>query len=124
MFNFIKTELSEIIGLSKDALHVHLGLFVFLLAMVLFRRSAASLVPWACVFALQVVNELIDTFHWHNGSLDFSVADSMKDLVNTMLWPTVLLLLARYTGLLGSRTRSNRANDATPGSAEPNRNSA
>ena len=33
MLNYLKTELSDLVGLSKDALHVHLGLMVFLLAM-------------------------------------------------------------------------------------------
>lgn len=97
LLNFLKTELSELIGLSKDALHVHLGLLVFLLAMVIFRRSAASFVPWTCVLVLQRVNELLDTFHWYNGALEFNLAGSLKDMVNTMLWPTVLLLLARRT---------------------------
>jgi hypothetical protein len=118
LFNFLKTELSEFIGLSKDALHVHLGLLVFLLAMVIFRRSAASLVPWACVLALQVGNELIDTFHWYNGVLEFNLAGSLKDMVNTMLWPTLILLLARYTRLLGSSPKSGAPLEHTTAPSE------
>ena len=106
MLNFLKTELSELVGLSKDALHVHLGLLVFLLAIVIFRRSAASLVPWTCVLVLQLVNEAVDTFHWHNGVLDFDLRESLKDMVNTMLWPTLLLLLTRFTNALGTTRKS------------------
>jgi hypothetical protein len=101
----IKTLLSEAVGLSKDALHLHLGLLVFLLAMVVFRRSAASLVPWLCVLALELGNELMDALHFHNGVYDFTIAGGLKDIVNTMLWPTILLLLARYTTLLVKRSR-------------------
>ena len=105
MLEPLKAFLSEAVGLSKDALHVHLGLMVFLLAMVVFRRSAASMVPWLCVLVLELVNEAFDVFHWNHGALDFSVAGGVKDIVNTMLWPTVILLLARYTTLLAKRSR-------------------
>jgi hypothetical protein len=108
VLNFLKTELSELVGLSKDALHVHLGLLMFLLAIVIFRRSAASLVPWTCVLVLQLVNEAVDTFHWHHGVLDFDLGDSVKDTVNTLLWPTLLLLLARFTNLLGANRKTGR----------------
>ena len=100
MLNLLKTELSELVGLSKDALHIHLGLLVFLLAMVIFRRSAASLVPWTCVLVLQLAHEAVDTLHWHQGVLGFDLGDSFKDIINTMIWPTLILLLARFTGLL------------------------
>ena len=45
MLNQLKTDLSEFIGLSKDALHVHLGLVVMLVAMAVFRKAPASIVP-------------------------------------------------------------------------------
>lgn len=97
MLNFLKTDLSDLIGLSKDALHVHLGLLIFLVAMVVFRRSAASWVPWLVVLALELVNEGLDILHWNQGVLDFSVLGGIKDILNTMLWPTILMLLSRYT---------------------------
>lgn len=100
MLNQLKTDLSEFIGLSKDALHVHLGLVVMLVAMVVFRKSPASIVPWLAVLAVELVNEALDVFHWHDGHLDFSAWGGLKDVVNTMLWPTVILLLARYTNIL------------------------
>jgi hypothetical protein len=105
VLNWLKTDLSELVHLSKDALHVHLGLLVFLVAMVVFRRTAASLLPWLCVLAVELVNEFLDIFHWRGGVLDFSIAGSLKDIVNTMLWPTLLVLLARFTPLLGKTRR-------------------
>jgi hypothetical protein len=105
VLNSLKTDLSELVHLSKDALHIHLGLLVFLIAMVVFRRTAASLVPWLYVLALELVNEALDMVHWHRGVFDFSFGGSVKDIVNTMLWPTLLVLLARFTPLLGKAGR-------------------
>jgi hypothetical protein len=96
MLDDIKTELTGLIGLSRDALHVHLGLLVFLVAMVVFRRSPGSIIPWGCVLVLELVNEFLDAFHIHRGSVEF-FADlgAVRDVVNTMLWPTIVLLLSR-----------------------------
>jgi hypothetical protein len=120
VLNLLKTELSELVGLSKDALHVHLGLLVFLLAMVIFRRSAASLLPWTCVLVLQLANEAVDTLHWHQGVLDFDLGDSFKDIINTMLWPTLILLLARFTGLLKRGSDSGNGPDVDAATAPVN----
>lgn len=95
MLNPFKTGLSVSLGLSKDALHVHLGLLAFLLAVALLRKSPASAVPWLCVFALESINEILDFIRWHDLPGFFS--GTFKDVVNTMLWPTVILLISRFS---------------------------
>jgi hypothetical protein len=95
MLNPLKTDLSQLLNLSKDALHVHLGLLIMLLAVFILRKSPASIVPWLCVLTLELANEILDLSHGPHGSL--SLFGSLKDIVNTMLWPTVILVLARYT---------------------------
>lgn len=110
MLDALKSEISDLLHLSRDALHVHLGLAVMLLAMILFRKSPASVVPWLCVLALELVNELLDV-HWYRGGLQFSPAGALKDIVNTMLWPTIILLLARYAWPLRRRLQSGSRRD-------------
>lgn len=100
MLNPLKTDLSQLLHLSKDALHVHLGLLIMLLAMIILRKSPASLVPWLCVLALELTNEVLDLLPWHRGQLELSFLGGLKDIVNTMLWPTIILVLARYTKVL------------------------
>ncbi|HEV7275475.1 MAG TPA: hypothetical protein VGN80_04240 [Devosiaceae bacterium] len=99
MLNALKTDLTQLIHLSRDALHVHFGLLIFLLAMVALRKSPASGVPWLCVLGVELVNEALDLMHGHGG-LRSTVLGALKDIVNTMFWPTIILLLARYTGVL------------------------
>ena len=97
MLNSFKTELSDLIHLSKDALHIHLGLGLFFLAVILLRKSPASLGPWLCVLGFEFVNEAMDMLHWYHGAWQFSLLGGLKDIANTMLWPTAILLGLRFT---------------------------
>ena len=47
--------------------------------------------------ALELGNELSDFLRWHN-SAAYSLAESIKDVVNTMLWPVAIFLAIRYGG--------------------------
>ena len=96
MYNDIKTGISDFLGVSKDALHIHLGLAIFVALILVLRKSPASLVPWLGLLAFQLINEVIDAFHWRQGVLDIDVAGSLKDIVNTMFWPTVVLIAFRF----------------------------
>lgn len=93
MFNKMKTELSELLLLSKDALDIHIGLGIYVAAMLVFRKGPASLVPWISVLAFELANELLDGLHHY--AFDLDVTGALRDIGNTMLWPTVVLLAAR-----------------------------
>lgn len=95
MYNAIKTELAGILGMTKDALHIHIGLAIFFGLVIVLRKSPASLIPWLGLLAFELVNELMDVFHWHGGGFSLEVGDSLKDILNTMIWPTVALLTFR-----------------------------
>ena len=85
-------------GLDMDALHIHAGLLVQLLAALLLRRSLSSLWPWLVVLAATLANEAYDLHFetWPEPDRARQLAEGVKDLLNTMLMPTILLLLARY----------------------------
>lgn len=97
MYNSLKSDLSTWLGLSKDALHIHFGLVVFVGLVLFLRRSPSSPLPWLVLLGIELANELMDIFHWHAGAWSFEPGDSGKDLINTMLWPTVLLVTARIS---------------------------
>lgn len=96
MYNALKTQLSEVLGITKDALHIHIGLAIFLGVALVFRRSLASWIPWLALLTFELANELMDIFHLHQGTIGFEVGDSVKDILNTMFWPTVVLVAARW----------------------------
>lgn len=103
-FQQAKIALVQLFGLPKDALHIYVGLAVFLASAALFRRPLGSWLPIAAVVVAAAAGEawdLIDTSasgarpHWDR---------NWHDVWNTCFWPAVLFLLARYTRLLSRRT--------------------
>lgn len=106
MLNAVKTGLSEFLLLRKDALHIHLGLAIYLIVLLTLARGRRLWFPWATVLAFEFVNEAVDIFH--HGPSTSELGGSVKDIVNTMLWPTVLLvgthmLLRRARRIDGAR---------------------
>ena len=95
MHNSLKNQLSEFLGITKDALHIHIGLAIFLGVALVFRRSLASWIPWLALLAFELFNELMDVFYLHEGGIGFDLGDSPKDIVNTMFWPSVVFVAAR-----------------------------
>jgi cell shape-determining protein MreD len=67
------------------------------------KRSIASWIPWLAVLLVALLGEAVDmrddlmsVGHWR-------WAASLHDVLNTVFWPSVLLLLARVTGILSRR---------------------
>lgn len=101
----LKLFLEQYSGLEKDALHIHAALLLYLLAMAVFRQTRRSRVPWLVVLAVELANEAFDISHAYPQGGGLPWQDSLKDLWNTMLWPTVLLFIGRYTSLFEHRAR-------------------
>jgi hypothetical protein len=100
LFQSLKLDIVGFTGLAKDALHVYVGLGVWLLAAALFRRSITTLRPWLAVLVVACAIEGFDAFDDWVQLGRWRWRASLHDVANTMFWPTVLALLARYTRLL------------------------
>lgn len=100
-FQDLKLAMIGLTGLSRDALHVYIGLLVFLGVALLLRRPLRSWLPLAAVVIVALGAELLDLRNdlALHGRLRFG--ESTHDLVNTAFWPAVLMLLARL-GLVRS----------------------
>ena len=99
-FQEAKIWLIQAAGLPKDALHIYVGLAVFLIAAALLRAPVRSWKPLAAVAAVALAGEawdVIDT--WNIGGRPVW-SRNWHDVWNTCFWPAVLFLLARYTRLL------------------------
>ena len=86
----LKQGLSAATGASEDLLHVHFGLLIFVTAALLLRRRMHSNWPVGLVWVFALANEAVDYF-----AAGYQVDTSALDVVNTVLWPTVLHLVAR-----------------------------
>lgn len=98
-----KATLAEFFGATEDLLHLHAGLIIFFAAALLFRRRMRSRVPIALVYIFAFANELIDALSPQSGASRFEPA---FDILNTVLWPTLLFLLARRRGRAGHPDRT------------------
>ena len=85
------------LGLAKDALHVYGAVAIQIAAALLFRRSLGSWLPWFVVLVAELLNEWGDMWFGEEAHIKQWQIDGAKhDLLNTMILPTVLLLLVRY----------------------------
>jgi hypothetical protein len=92
-------ELKELVrhstGWPMDTLHVLGGVILQLAVAALLRTSLASRWPWLIVFALELANEAYDLWLERWPSLGMQLGEGLRDLVATMLLPTLLWWVAR-----------------------------
>jgi hypothetical protein len=86
-----KAQLSEL-TVSKDALHIYAAFLI-----QVFRVSFSSVMPWIAVLVAATANEVLDLVLEDEATIQqWQIDGSIHDMINTMLLPTLLLLLARY----------------------------
>jgi hypothetical protein len=90
-----KLVLVSALGVSKDALHVHVGLGVYFVVAILLRRPLSSLVPLAAVLLTALVGEALDLRDDVRSLGYWRWQASLGDVLNTTFWPFVIWLLAR-----------------------------
>jgi hypothetical protein len=93
----LKQWISGASGLDMDSLHVHVGVLAQVAVAFVLRVRLSSLWPWLAVAAAVLANEAYDFQYEIWPTREEQFFESVKDLWNTMLLPTVLLLLARFT---------------------------
>jgi hypothetical protein len=98
----IKAAVAAWTGLERDALHVYAAVIIQLGSAAILRRTVASPWPWLIVLVFALANEYLDM---QNDNLveDWEKAAALHDLWNTMLLPTLLLLVARFAPRLTGR---------------------
>ena len=99
-------------GLEKDALHIYVGVSIYLLCLLIFRRFRvnsgvlALLITTTIAVAAEVLDLLyIGTVHGHGevtiGSRE--LVASLHDIINTCLLPYTLFALSKWTTLFQTK---------------------
>lgn len=99
-FHALKHYVIEASGLSRDTLHLHVGLALMLSVALLFRRSLVSPWPWLAVVLFAALGEFLDRSDTLAGGGSWNRSESLKDFLNTIFWPTMLLVLAKFSVVL------------------------
>lgn len=116
-WHHLKEWATHAVGLNMDALHVYAGLFLQLGAALVLRRSLRSPWPWLVVLVAEFANEVYDYTYEVWPTRDIQFAEGLRDMWNTMVMPTILLLLARYAPrlLVGTSPPAEAPLAADPG---------
>lgn len=94
----IKVWLEQATRLDMDALHIYAGLLLQIALALVLRRPLSSPIPWLAVLAATLANEYYDYRYeiWPDADRLLQRAEGIKDVWNTMILPTAVLLLARF----------------------------
>lgn len=98
-FQDIKLFLMQVTFLSKDALHIYIGLAIYLVVAIFFVKSLRSYWPWLIVLAATILGEMMDIRHTQSLNYPIKWHENIHDVFNTLFWPTILLVLARQGAL-------------------------
>ena len=90
IYGEIKQSMTEATGATEELLHLHFGLLIFVAVALVLRRRLHSNWPVGLVWAFALGNEAVDSF-----ATGYELWPSLLDIVNTVLWPTILHLVAR-----------------------------
>lgn len=93
----------EHLSLAKDALHVYVALIRFLGSAAVFRWCLRSWKPWLVVLAAALIGELWDLRDSVVYGTPIRLSGNWHDIWNTMLWPSVFIVIARHTRILSRR---------------------
>src|SRR3546814_12667931 len=84
----LKTGFEKSVGLSADAIHVHVGVMLLFFFAWVTRRPLHDWRPWLMVFAVELANELID-LNQEFGSIERNWNASRHELLHTMFIPNL-----------------------------------
>ena len=85
--------------LSKDAVHIYVGMLVFLCAVVVWKKGHIQPVCLLPVIVIAFGMEAFDLLDdWHSfGYLRWGA--SIHDIANTSLWPLVIVTLVKFRAI-------------------------
>ena len=99
-----KTFIEHAIFFSSDALHVLVGMVAWVAIAMIWRRPLSNWRPWFALLVLLILNEAVDLWVERWPDLAMQYGESAKDLLLTMVLPTLVMILARSQSWLFSRS--------------------
>jgi hypothetical protein len=91
------------VAISHDALHVMVGVLLWLVLGVPTRRALSSWYPWLWLLAFILWNETVDLWveRWPDPGQQYG--EGAKDVLLTMILPTVLMFAVRFRPAMFAR---------------------
>ena len=96
IYQLTKIHVLSFLNISKDAMHVYIGLSVLLLWVLFTRKPLRSLKNLIPVILAAMVMEVFDLRDDFSSFGRFRWDASLHDILNTMFWPVVIIFLSRF----------------------------
>ncbi len=96
IYQEFKLRVIDLTGLSRDAIHIYVGLFVFFSFVGFIRKGKIEPIALIPVFVVAAAMEVIDLYGNYQTMDSMYWGNSLHDLVNTLFWPVVIVLLVRF----------------------------
>lgn len=95
-FGDMKNLLVDSIGLQRDALHIHFGLLIFMIAALLLRGKRRYWTAFLIVLMIALGGEIWDHIYELHIGKACDWPDHLSDIFNTCIWPLLLALFWRW----------------------------
>ena len=96
LYQLTKLEVLSLVNLTKDAIHIHVGMITFLAWLVIFRKPINSLKSLIPVLIVVLMMEAFDLRDDYNAFGYFRWMASLHDFLNSMLWPILLVVFSKW----------------------------
>jgi hypothetical protein len=95
-FQSFKLEVIAATGLAKDALHVHIGLLIFIAVRLVWRKKGGWFFAWLVALGAALAGEYLDIRAEKGNLIQSPDPAHWHDIWNTMFWPTILLVIGQW----------------------------
>jgi hypothetical protein len=85
----------DLLNLSKDAIHIHIGLTIFFVSVILWQKGNIKSICLIPVLFAAGLMEVIDLYDDINSLGHMRLAASAHDIINTCIWPTLIVLFSK-----------------------------
>lgn len=92
-YQSLKLQIVDLVGLSKDAIHIHIGLLVFLAAVLFWQKGKINFKCLVPVLLIASGMEVIDLYDDYNLAGFMRWSNSAHDIVNTSIWPLLTVVI-------------------------------
>jgi hypothetical protein len=96
-----KMFLIDHLHLAKDALHIYVGMIIFLGALLLMRWRARDWKPFLVALLAALAGEAWDLRDSVTFNSPINLWANWHDIWNTCFWPLMIVTLARFTKVFG-----------------------
>ena len=95
VYQSIKLFVLSHVNLSNDAIHMHIGLAVFFLSVLIRKKGRFEILCLLPVMVVAMSMEALDLFDDLRSRGHMRWSASMHDMMNTVLWPVLITAAVR-----------------------------